>query len=614
MAPATTATSAKPESTIAPYYTDLNGVDLDLNILCTNILWGTLGLVIVFVMAVRIMESVLNRMRQSSILCSSEESQTSWMKPRTVFGPKVKKHLIYASLWNKRHHREYRFLSMNFGTLPSRLHAAFLLLYLASNIAYMALLTYNTPNRWAIFAELRGRSGTLCVANFIPLVILAGRNNPLIHLLRISFDTYNLFHRWIGRIAIAEMVVHVVAWMIPVVADGGWSLVRRKLGETLFLASGLTGLICMLLIFFLTLSPFRHAFYETFLNIHVLLAAFVFICTWLHCASASVSGGLPQLPWIIAVVHLWAADRAARIARVVYLTWPPCRKEAGSPRTNATCEALPGEVTRVTVALNRFVNIKPGTHAYLRVYGVRTWESHPFSIAWVDHDNYDGRGKASPTPEQHKELPYGKAAETRGNTYASFLIAARSGWTRTLFEKARSCPQGLRVMAFMEGPYAGYHDLHSYGHLLLFAGAGGITHQISYARPLIEGSVAGLVATRRLTLVWIVRDLASLEWVRPHLDELQSMPGTAEMLRIKIFVTGRDNQHGTCPSGENPMIQVFRGRPDIPSVLDEELGSQIGAMCVSVCGPGGLADDVRGAVRAAQGATVVDFIEESFTW
>lgn len=37
---------------------------------------------------------------------------------------------------------------------------------------------------------------------------------------------------------------------------------------------------------------------------------------------------------------------------------------------------------------------------------------------------------------------------------------------------------------------------------------------------------------------------------------------------------------------------------------------------MTVCGPGGLADDVRHAVRNCQRerGTVIDFVEESFTW
>ena len=60
---------------------------------------------------------------------------------------------------------------------------------------------------------------------------------------------------------------------------------------------------------------------------------------------------------------------------------------------------------------------------------------------------------------------------------------------------------------------------------------------------------------------------------------------------------------------------MFPGRPNIPLLVQKEVGEQMGAMWVSVCGPGALADDVRSAVREVQDeGNVVDFIEEAFTW
>lgn len=43
------------------------------------------------------------------------------------------------------------------------------------------------------------------------MFILAGRNNPLVPLLGIPFGTFVLAHRWFGRIATAEALVHTFA-------------------------------------------------------------------------------------------------------------------------------------------------------------------------------------------------------------------------------------------------------------------------------------------------------------------------------------------------------------------------------------------------------------------
>ena len=50
------------------------------------------------------------------------------------------------------------------------------------------------------------------------------------------------------------------------------------------------------------------------------------------------------------------------------------------------------------------------------------------------------------------------------------------------------------------------------------------------------------------------------------------------------------------------------------TVLEKEKEDQIGAMAVSVCGPGGLGDSVREAVRNVQGEKTVDLFEETFSW
>jgi hypothetical protein len=83
-------------------------------------------------------------------------------------------------------------------------------------------------------------------------------------------------------------------------------------------------------------------------------------------------------------------------------------------------------------------------------------------------------------------------------------------------------------------------------------------------------------------------------------------------LRINVFVTGGVKQ--SMLLGTSSIVSFHSGRPEILPVLRKEVQRQTGAMCVTVCGPGSLADDVRHAVRVMQGPNVIDFVEESFTW
>jgi predicted ferric reductase len=587
--------------TIAPFNTGLNGVNQPVNFLFVDMLWWSLGILALVVLAIRLIELAWAKLRLVSAMSVDGEQQTYWKLTQWSWMPGIKKNLLYAALWKKRHNRGFQLSSaINMGTLPSRFHALILGAYLASNLAYMLVLNWGNKNRFELCAELRGRSGTLALVNMVPLVIFAGRNNPLIGWLQVSFDTYNLLHRWMGRVVVFETVIHFGAWAYVQIADGGWDSVKHKVIYDVFITSGTIGSLALVIILVLSISPVRHAFYETFLNTHILLALITFIGTLIHCASASIPGGLPQVPWIVAILILWMLERTARMLRLIYCNW------SFRGYSEAIVEPMPCEACRVTIHLPRHMDVQPGQHAYLRFAGVCPWESHPFSIAWSEHRHEE----LLPTDEKDKN----KLAKPIGTTL-SFIISAQTGFTRQLYEKA--CKAGTRAItmrAAVEGPYAGHHSLDSYGHCVLFAGASGITHQISFLKHLIDGFNAGTVATRRITLVWIVRDYDALEWARPFMDQVLRMPGRRDILRIKVFVT-RPKSASQILSSSSTTVHIFPGRPNIPMLLSKEVMEQMGAMVVTVCGPGGLADDVRDAVRKEQDERqVIDFIEESFTW
>ncbi|KAI0400405.1 ferric reductase like transmembrane component [Xylaria palmicola] len=599
----TQANEADPAATIAPYATGLNGVNQPVNMIFKDSLWWTLGILALIILSVRLLEIAWSKLRHVSAMSMPANQQGYWKRAQWSWMPSLKKNLIYAPLWRKRHNREIRLSSaIHIGTLPSRLHSVILGIYLISNIVYMFYLDWSQPNHYALAAEIRGRSGTLAVVNMVPLIILAGRNNPLIPLLKVSFDTYNLLHRWMGRMVVIEALIHTIAWAVVQVAAAGWKSFNDKILYETFCASGFAGTLALLILFFLSLSPVRHAFYETFLNVHIILAIIIFATTLIHCASASIPGGLPQLPYMIAIFVLWFLERFARMFRLAYNNW-----SSRHGFTEAVIEALPGDCSRVTMHLPRYVDVPPGTHAYIRFREVNPWENHPFSIAWTEHHPDADR-------TLDKETDCSIAALHKGTTSVSFVIGAQTGFTRQLFEKAsKSGADSIRLQAAMEGPYAGHHSLDSYGHAVLFAGSTGITHQLSYLKPLIQGYNEGTIATRRITLIWIMRDTEALEWVRPWMDEVLRMPKRREVLNIRLFVT-RPKNSKEITSGSNT-VQMFPGRPNIQTIMEREVEQQVGAMAVTVCGPGALADDVRQAVRSVQSTeSSVCFFEEAFTW
>jgi hypothetical protein len=61
------------------------------------------------------------------------------------------------------------------------------------------------------------------------LFIMSARNNPLINWLNLSFDTFNLLHRWFGRIVVLESLAHAIAWGVSQVTSAGWAGVQKSI-------------------------------------------------------------------------------------------------------------------------------------------------------------------------------------------------------------------------------------------------------------------------------------------------------------------------------------------------------------------------------------------------
>ncbi|KAK5629720.1 hypothetical protein RRF57_005435 [Xylaria bambusicola] len=523
----------------------------------------------------------------------NSDTQRFFARPSYSFSW-VKKHILYAPIFRKRHNREFQLSSaINIGTLPSRFQFLLLLGYFATNVGFTVVHIPFAESASDGLKQLRNRSGTLATVNMIPLFILAGRNNPLIPLLGISFDTMNLLHRWFGRIVAIEAIVHTLAFYASSALEQGWGPAFLGTFSSPFLYWGFVGTVAFVVILFQAASISRHAYYETFKIMHILLAVAAVVGLWYHLNIIQVS----QLKWLIAVVPLWLSDRVARFARLIYHNF-------GKGGTKTLVEALPGNAVRVTVTMARPWTFRPGQHAYLYMPTISFWQSHPFSLAWS---------------EEAEDLSADKLAVSRQDilgmrkTTMSFVIRARTGMTATLYQRAAAHPEGCLVTrCLVEGPYGGEHMLDSYGTVMLFAGGVGITHAVPHVRHLVAGFANGTVATRKVVLVWIIQSPEHLEWIRPWMTQILAMDRRRDILRIMLFVSRpRSTKEIHSPSST---VQMFPGRPNIDTLMGMEMEQQVGMMGVTVCGPGALSDEVRLAVRHKQHDGAIDFIEEAFSW
>ena len=162
------------------------------------------------VFALGIYRAVIHSVRYiRTLTCLNNETQRYFKLPGPT-SSSIKEHLIYAPLFRRQHRQPVKVASANLGALPSRFQFVFLTAVIAMNIVFSVHgIEWDGPKMIKLH-HLRQRTGTLALLNMLPLVIMAGRNNLLIRVLNISFDTFNLCHRWFGRIVVAEVMAHSI--------------------------------------------------------------------------------------------------------------------------------------------------------------------------------------------------------------------------------------------------------------------------------------------------------------------------------------------------------------------------------------------------------------------
>ncbi len=187
--------------------------------------------------------------------------------------------------------------------------------------------------------------------------------------------------------------------------------------------------------------------------------------------------------WI--ALGCWCFNFILSTVRMIYQNLGRCRD---SVRMETFVDpADEGIVTAVhiTVPVGRAWKFRAGQYAYLWLptIGLRSWfQSHPYSVAWWD--NAHG-----------------------GDRTISFLVEPQEGLSRRLIRR-----RFLRF-ALMDGPYGVDAGLGKFETVLLFAGGIGIAGALPYVRHLIEEYSERRISTRRLSLVWILKEDCKLRQI-----------------------------------------------------------------------------------------------------
>ena len=289
-----------------------------------NMQFGELTLIVLASVAAAFLlyRIAISTVRSARVLsCVESDRQTYWRQSVGWFA-QIKRHLLYAPLFRTCHQAEMQLVKgWSLGVLPTRFQSLFLVLLIAMNIVYCVVgIEWNSVGSTVMLGHLRNRTGTIAVVNMVPLVLLAGRNNPLIPLLNIPYGSFNMVHRWLGRIVAAESVVHTSCFIASKVYTGGWGavsqsfmafgqvpqtglIVRDVQKSTSFPYSHISQAFCGFIAIAITsIVVFRRAFYELWYHLHIVLAIVSTVGLWYHL------NNLPQQMFIRAFIVGWVLE------------------------------------------------------------------------------------------------------------------------------------------------------------------------------------------------------------------------------------------------------------------------------------------------------------------
>ena len=102
-----------------------------------------------------------------TLTCLNNDTQRYFAMPSHTWAL-VKKNILYAPIFSKRHNREFQLSSaINVGTLPTRFQLVFLSAYFGTNVAFCVVSIQWDATFTTVCQQLRNRTGILAVVNMV---------------------------------------------------------------------------------------------------------------------------------------------------------------------------------------------------------------------------------------------------------------------------------------------------------------------------------------------------------------------------------------------------------------------------------------------------------------
>lgn len=471
----------------------------------------------------------------------------------------------------------------NVGLMPTRGQSLYIAYIIISQtfLSIFPIITTSYPNSlWPdrhVMLEVGDRTGDLAMANFLAVFLFSSRNNILLWMTNWSHSTFLTLHRWISYVLIIETSLHSLILLIYY-----WTI-RDARQQELGWIWGIVGTMALVLLWPASILPVRQKAYEFFLAFHQIFSAIGLIGTFYHIYEFYKYDWGFEI-WVYIGGGIWALDRIVRLIRLF----------SNGIRT-ATVTALDAEAEYIQIDIDGVV---AHGHAYLSfpTLSWRFWENHPYSVlpTFTGLPSQDAAAKGSDSDSAEKKESDSDASSVSSATTeikprTTILLRPMNGLTKSLARRllaGSGKPKRITLPVLVESSYhsnPATHDLAHCSTLLCIAGGVGVTAVL----PVLK-SFEGV----RSRLAWGVRNECLIRAVEPQLEELKRNPTFQLQTRV----------------GE---------RLSLLDILKEEIEKDgKDALGIVVCGPTGMADEVRFAVGelALNAKRAVVFVDEAFSW
>jgi predicted ferric reductase len=330
--------------------------------------------------------------------------------------------------------------------------------------------------------------------------------------------------------------------------------------------------------------------YELFHILHILLAVMIITTAALHRPDIATHSVII----LITAGSIWGLDRVLRFSKFSF----------SAIGNTATITPLPHSGTRI-VLKKKIPFAVPGNHVFLWVPGVRSTESHPFTII-------------STNPVE-------------------MVVAAHDGFTQELHTYASQNP-GKALLASVDGPYGTVPDFTSFTKVLFVAGGSGASFTFGVAVDLVRklGESTGTT----IEFIWVMKDQDQLTWFSTHLKTLASSP----LVTLKIHSTSppstpvsqlepKNVANSILTAESDPdlekadasinswsfnSVKLQHGRPKVADCIKQavEGASKSDRIAVAACGPNEMMLETRRTVAGciSVNGPAIELHSEHFGW